>query len=75
MPRTLILSTQAGEYQRLVEAAGLPDCSTAAPAPQTLSHGGDCEIVFGETARSARYFGDFQPALGPDHLGGSRAPA
>ncbi len=43
MPKVLILSKNAAEYQRLVELANLPglDDLLLAPAP-------DCEIVFGE---------------------------
>jgi phosphoglycerate dehydrogenase-like enzyme len=43
MPKLLILSKQAKEYARLVEAAGLPQLDG-----MTFQASEDCEIVFGE---------------------------
>ncbi len=50
MPKLLILSKHADEYQRLIAAAGLPGLDlVATSAPKEANQiGKDCDIVFGE---------------------------
>lgn len=50
MPKLLILSRHAGEYQRLIAAAGLPglDLVAASKPEEAIRSGKSCDIVFGE---------------------------
>jgi len=50
MPKLLILSKEADEFQRLIEAAGLPglETFTASDPKEALANGKDCEILYGE---------------------------
>jgi phosphoglycerate dehydrogenase-like enzyme len=50
MPRLLVLSKQSDEYQRLIEAGGLPDleCVSCSDPAAALLPGRDCDIVFGD---------------------------
>jgi phosphoglycerate dehydrogenase-like enzyme len=53
MPKALVLTKNADEYRRLIEAAALPDLAltAATDVEDGLSRGGDSEILMGDPAR------------------------